>query len=176
LSGVSDPKKKIASLRVSTISPVIASCRYPLVLRGPTTSRDVRGGAFPLVQITPVRPGVGKCTGGEAQSTPSLHCWFVCCNQLNSRFLPDLRPGLQSCNTTNLTALNDERLLLDFGVLGGVTLSEDFFHPAPRTGGVNNFFSGDVILRDTSKLRFVKKQTQWSALYQAGSQIIARFR
>jgi hypothetical protein len=38
-------------------------------------------------------------------STPSLHCWFVCCNQLNSRFLPDLRPGLQSCSTSNLTAL-----------------------------------------------------------------------
>jgi hypothetical protein len=103
LSGVSNPKKKIASLRVSTISPVIASSRYPLLLRAPTTSRDVRGGAFLLVQITLVRPGVGKCTGGEAQSTPSLHCWFVCCNQLNSRFLPNLRPGLQSCNTTNLT-------------------------------------------------------------------------
>jgi len=40
------------------------------------------GGAFLLLQITLVRPGVGKCTGGEAQSTPSLHCWFVCCNQL----------------------------------------------------------------------------------------------
>src|ERR1700757_3410825 len=29
LSSVSDPKKKIASIRVSTISPVIASSRYP---------------------------------------------------------------------------------------------------------------------------------------------------
>jgi hypothetical protein len=30
LSNLDDPKKKIASLRVSTISPVIASSRYPL--------------------------------------------------------------------------------------------------------------------------------------------------
>src|ERR1700751_5146638 len=33
LSSVSDPKKKIAGIRVSTISPVIASSRYPLLLR-----------------------------------------------------------------------------------------------------------------------------------------------
>src|SRR5262245_49381433 len=90
------------------------------------------GEPFPLVQITSVRPGVGKCTGGEAQSTPSLHCWFVCCNQLNSRFLPDLRPGLQSCNTTNLTALNDERLLLDFGVLAQDLLCSVGCTPSPN--------------------------------------------
>jgi hypothetical protein len=48
LSSVSDPKKKIASLREPTISPVIASSRYPFLLRTPITSRDVRGGGLGL--------------------------------------------------------------------------------------------------------------------------------
>jgi len=43
LSGVSNPKKKIASVPESTISPVIASSRHSLLLRGPGAS-DVLSG------------------------------------------------------------------------------------------------------------------------------------
>ena len=97
-------KEKDRRRSEATISPAIASSRYPSSPSDPHHKSRCSWGSVLLVQITLVRPGVGKCTGGEAQSTPSLHCWFVCCNQLNSRFLPNLRPGLQSCNTTNLTA------------------------------------------------------------------------
>src|SRR6516162_7486974 len=44
LSSVSDPKKKIAGTGVSTISPVIASSRYPLLLRAPGRNRSFRPG------------------------------------------------------------------------------------------------------------------------------------
>jgi hypothetical protein len=47
LSSVSDPKKKIAGIRVSTVSPVIASSRNPLLLRGPGRKSQFPIGSLP---------------------------------------------------------------------------------------------------------------------------------
>ena len=58
----------------------------------------------------------GKRAGGEALSTPSLHTWFVCCDQLHSRFSTQ-PPLAQSCYTSVLTVLPHEKLLFDFNTL-----------------------------------------------------------
>jgi hypothetical protein len=114
LSSLDDPEKSSSAFACQQSLPLLRVVDILFSFR----SRCLCGERSLWMQIALVRPDVEKCTGGEVRATPSLHCWFVCCNQLNSRFLPNLRPGLQSCNTTNLTALTPhERFLLDFGVV-----------------------------------------------------------
>jgi hypothetical protein len=84
----------------------------PLFLRTPTTSRDVRGGAFLLVQITRSAARRGKVHWRRGASTPSLHCWFVCCNQLNSHFLPNLGKSAQDQHRFGCNCVNDLTNLL----------------------------------------------------------------
>src|SRR3974390_1806021 len=80
----------------------------------------------------------------------SLHSWFVCYDRLTSRYSTQPPPSLQSCNTSILTVLNHEILLLDISVL-----SQDPLWLVRRAPPPNRAFQSARLSRRLSRLRCV---------------------
>src|SRR5580704_1583449 len=79
-----------------------------------------------------------------------VHSWFVCCDQLNSRSSTHALRSLQSCNTSVLTVITHERLLLDFSVF-----TQDRLWPVRRAPTPNRAFQSARLSCWLSRLRCV---------------------
>ena len=117
LSSVSDPKKKIASVREATISPVIASSRYPSSPLDPHHKSRCSWGSVPSGpdHSSAARRGKVHRRRGAIYSIASLLVCLLQSAKFSLFTQPPSRPTKLQHNQFN--CLTDERLLLDFGVL-----------------------------------------------------------
>jgi hypothetical protein len=73
----------------------VQDCRRPLLSRATTPERIRYWSPTGLLECGK-KAEHGRCAP-VARSTPSLHCWYVCCNQLSSRFSTQPPPSPESC-------------------------------------------------------------------------------